>query len=379
MKRILEVSESVSQAVKLCRPDVIPVYPITPQTHIVERLADYISDGELDSAMIHTESEHSALSACIGAQATGARTFTASASQGIALMHEIIFIASTLRLPAVMAVANRTLSAPINIWNDHQDSISERDSGWIQLYVESGQEALDTTIMAYKIGEDQKVMLPVMVCLDGFTLSHVYEPVDVPEQQKVDMFLPRYRPKFILDPKKPITIGPVSFPDSFMHFKHQAQEAMNTALSVITTVNTEFETKFKRGYGDGLIETYRMEDAKLAIVAMGSICGTARIAVDQMRQKGKKIGLIKVKCYRPFPRNEIIKNAKKLKAMAVIDRNISLGYEGALYTDIRSALSRSNLIINNFIMGLGGKDVTLEDIKKVAGLLEKKQQPQWIL
>jgi pyruvate ferredoxin oxidoreductase alpha subunit len=379
MRRMIEVSEAVALGAKLCKPDVIPMYPITPQTHIVERLADYINDGELDSLMIHAESEHSAISACIGAQAAGARTFTASASQGLALMHEILFIASGLRMPIVMAIANRSLSAPINIWNDHQDSISERDSGWIQLYVESGQEALDTTIMAYKIAENAKVMLPVMVCLDGFTLSHVYEPVDVPEQQKVSSFLPSFRPRHKLDPKKPITIGPVAFPDSFMYFKQQQQEAMNEASQVINTVNAEFQTKFKRGYGNGLIENYRMEDAKYAIVAMGSCCGTVRVAIDELRQKGKKIGMIKLKCYRPFPRNDILKAARKVKAMAVIDRDISLGYEGAVYTDVKSCLAKSNIIINNFIMGLGGKDITLQDIKKIAGQLEKTKQLQWVL
>ncbi|MFH0979187.1 MAG: transketolase C-terminal domain-containing protein [Candidatus Woesearchaeota archaeon] len=376
MRKVLEASEAVAQAVKLCRPDVIPMYPITPQTHMVERLADYINDGEMDALMIDTESEHSAISACIGAQAAGSRTFTATASQGLALMHEVLFIASGMRMPIVMAVANRTLSAPINIWNDQQDSISSRDSGWIQLYVESGQEALDSTIMAYKIAE--KVLLPVMICLDGFTLTHVFEPVDIPAQQKVDGFLPTYKPRYFLDPKKPITMGPIGFPDSFMHFKEQQQEAMTEALSIISIANTEFQTRFGRSYGNGLIETYRTEDAKQAIVAMGTACGTAKVAIDELRKKGKKIGLIKIKSYRPFPRNEIIKATKKMNAIAVIDRDISLGFEGALLTDVRSTLQKSKIIINGYVMGLGGKDITIQDIKKLAGQLEKQRTTQWM-
>jgi len=238
----------------------------------VERLADYINDGDLDSEMIHSESEHSAISSALGAQATGVRTFTATASQGLALMHEILFVVSGMRLPVVMAVANRTLSAPINIWNDHQDSISARDSGWLQFYVESAQEALDTIIMAYKIAENKNVLLPVMVCLDGYTLSHVYEPVDIPSQKQVDIFLPKYKPiHAFLDPKKPITQGPIAFPDTFMELKKMQQDAMEFSLPIIEKVNREFKTTFKRSYGDGLIETYKIEDAKNAIIGMGSI------------------------------------------------------------------------------------------------------------
>jgi pyruvate ferredoxin oxidoreductase alpha subunit len=379
MKRVIEASEAVAQGVKLCQPQVIPMYPITPQTHIVERLAEYINDGHLESHMIHVESEHSAISAALGAQATGVRTFTATASQGLALMHEILFIVSGLRLPVVMAVANRALSAPISIWNDHQDSISARDAGWIQLYVESSQEALDSVIMAYRIAEHSKVMLPVMVCLDGFTLSHVFEPVDIPEQSKVNSFLPSFKPRYTLNPEKPITVGPIGFPNTFMNFKYQQQEAMHNASSIISTVNSEFQTKFKRGYGNGLIETYMIDDAKVAIVCMGTVCGTARVAIDEMMKEGRKVGLIKLKCLRPFPRNDLVKLTKKLKSMVVIDRNISLGYEGAVYTDIRSALYKSKVIVNGYVMGLGGRDITVQDIKKIVGQSDKARQSQWIL
>lgn len=343
----------------------------------MERLADYINDGDLDSLMLHAESEHSAISAAVGAAAAGARTFTATSSQGLALMHEILFIASGLRLPIVMAVANRTLSAPINIWNDHQDSISERDSGWIQLYVESAQEALDTVLMAFKVGE--KVALPVMVCLDGFTLTHVFETVDVPEQSKVDSFLPGYKARYRLDPKKPITVGPIGFPDSFMHFKHQVQEAALSSASVISSVATEFQTKFKRSYGNGLIDAYRMDDARSCILCMGTISGTARFAVDELRKKGRKIGLIRLKCLRPFPKNDLVRLARNIKAVAVLDRDISLGFEGAVATDLRSALCKSKMIINNYIVGLGGKDVRPGDFTRIAAELDKQRQMQWIL
>ena len=224
MRKLIETSDAVAQAAMLCRPLVIPMYPITPQTHIVEKLASLISDGNLDAEMIHTESEHSAMSAAIGASAAGVRVFTATASQGLALMHEVLFIASGMRFPIVMAVANRSLSAPINIWNDQQDSIAERDSGWIQFYVETAQEAMDTTIMAYKIAENKDVLLPVMICIDGFTLSHVFEPVDIPEQKAIDRFLPKYEPGDKLDVKNPKSFGPIAFPDTFAGFRKMQDE-----------------------------------------------------------------------------------------------------------------------------------------------------------
>ncbi len=344
----------------------------------MERIADFIYDGEFDAELIDVESEHSALSACLGAQATGVRTFTATASQGLALMHEILFIVSGMRLPVVMAVANRELSAPINIWCSHQDSISSRDSGWIQLYVESAQEALDTLIMAYKIAENKKVLMPAMVCLDGFTLSHVYEPVDIPRQKAVDSFLPSYKPLYKLDPEKPLTMGPIGFPDSFMYFKQDQQKAMLNSIGVIKDVSREFKNKFKRGYGDGLIETYKTNDAKAAIVAMGSICGTARIAVDELRKKGKGVGLVKVKCFRPFPKNELVNAVKNLKVLNIIDRDISLGEEGALFSDIKSALFDKKMTINGFIAGLGGRDITKKDIEKMI-LTKKQSKTEWLL
>jgi pyruvate ferredoxin oxidoreductase alpha subunit len=379
MKTVIEASEAIAQGVKLCKPAVIPMYPITPQTHIVERLAEYINDGILKSEMIHAESEHSALSAALGAQATGVRTFTATASQGLALMHEILFVVSGMRLPVVMAIANRALSAPINIWNDHQDSISARDSGWIQFYVESAQEALDSIIMAYKVAEDHNVLLPAMVCLDGFTLSHVYEPVDIPKESEVNRFLPKFNPLYKLDPSNPVTMGPVGFPDSFMEFKLQQQEAMKNALPVIKKTNVDFKKKFGRGYGNGLIETYKMNDAKYAVVAAGTVCGTSRVVVDELRKHGKKVGLIKIKCFRPFPNDSLMKACSRLKGIAVIDRDISLGQEGAIYSELRSLVYDKDIVINGFIAGLGGRDVTKAHIKKALLSSDKKRKTEWLL
>ncbi len=366
MKKVIEASTAAAIGVKLSRPEVIPMYPITPQTHIVERLAEFINDGELDADMIHVESEHSAISAAIGSQATGVRTFTATASQGLALMHEVLHIVSGMRLPVVMEVANRALSAPISIWNDHQDSISARDTGWIQLYVESAQEALDTVIQAFKITEDKNVLLPAMVCLDGFTLTHVFEPVDVPSQVSVDKFLPKYKPSFCLDPKKPITMGPIAYPNSFTEFKEAEHLAMKNTLKIIKDTNIQFKKQFGRGYGDGLIETYRLKDAKYAVVCMGTIVGTSRVVIDKLRKKGKKVGLIKLRSFRPFPFEEMLKVTKGLKAIAVADRNISLGQEGALFSEIKSALyGKSKTIVSGFIVGLGGRDVKEETIEKM--------------
>ena len=349
------------------------------ETHIVERLADYINDGELDAEMIHVESEHSALSAALGAEATGVRSFTATASQGLAYMWEVLYIVSGMRMPVVMAVANRALSAPINIWNDHQDSIGARDSGWIQLYIESAQEALDTIIMAYKIAENKKVLLPVMVCLDGFTLTHVYEPVDIPTQQQVDKFLPHYKPLYKLDSQKPLTMGPISFPDTFMNFKKQQEEAMQNSIPIIKQVNKDFKTDFNRNYGNGMIETYKLNDAKYALLAMGSVCGTARVVVDELRGQGKKVGLIKLKCFRPFPERDLFLVTKKLKGIAVIDKDISLGNNGALFIETRNALYGSKIKITCSIAGLGGRDITPQHLKKAFQNIEKTEKTEWML
>ncbi len=378
MKRIVETSEAVALAAKITRIKVFPMYPITPSTHIPEKIAEYIFNGEMDCQMIDVESEHSALSACVGATAAGARTFTATSSQGLAFMFEILPIASGMRLPIVMAVANRALSAPINIWNDHSDSVSCRDQGWIQLWVESAQEALDTTIQAYKIAENKKVQLPVMVNLDGFTLSHVFEPIEEPEQKKVDDFLPEFSPENILDTSNPKTFGPIAFPDSFMEFKKMQQDAMLESKGIIQKTNSEFKKSFGRSYGNGLVETYKIEDAKFAVLGMGTLCGTARVAIDQLRKKGIKAGLIKIRSLRPWPTKEIEDAAKDLEGIAVIDRHVSLGFEGPLATDIRSTGYCADIQINSYIAGLGGRDITLKHLEKAVMDLKNKKSGSWL-
>ena len=382
VKKVIEASEAIAEAVKLCSPAVVPMYPITPQIHIVEHVASFINNGEMDAEMIHSESEHSALSSALGAVATGARIFTATSSQGLALMHEILFVVSGMRLPMVMVIANRALSAPINIWNDQQDSISERDSAWIQLYAESSQEALDTVIQAFKIAEDKNVLLPVMVCIDGYALSHVFEPVDIPTKATVNRFLPKYKPTHAyLDPKKPMTLGPVAFPNTYMYFKKDQQKAMLNALSVIKKVNSDFKRRFKRGYGDGLIETYKIEDAKYAVVGMGTVCGTSRVVIDKLRKEGKKVGLIKIKSFRPFPGEDLVKITKKLKALTVFDKDISFGSNGALFTEIRATLCGKKKIISGFVIGLGGKDITPEMIEKAINktMKSKDSSEEWMI
>ncbi|MDD5148136.1 MAG: transketolase C-terminal domain-containing protein [Candidatus ainarchaeum sp.] len=379
MKKVEESSIAVAIGAKLARVQVFPMYPITPSTHIQEQIAEYVNSGELEAELIDVESEHSALSAAVGAVAAGSRTFTATSSQGFALMFEVLPIASGMRLPIVMAVANRALSAPINIWNDHSDSVSARDQGWIQLYVESGQEALDTTIQAFKIAEDKNVLLPVMVNLDGFSLTHVFEEIDEPEQKEVDAFLPAYKPEHFLDVKNPKTFGPIAFPDSYMEFKKQQQDAMIKSLETIKKVNSEFAKKFGRPYGNGLIDTYKMADAKFAIIAMGTVCGTARVVVDELRKKGKKAGLIKLRCLRPFPTEDLLRATKGLKALGVIDRHVSLGFEGPLFADLKAVLN-SNLKMAGFIAGLGGRDVSMKHLHKVFSEIEKaKPKGSWLL
>ncbi|MFC1741526.1 pyruvate ferredoxin oxidoreductase [Nanoarchaeota archaeon] len=376
VKKVTEASQAVAEAVRLCRPAVIPVYPITPQTHIPERISDFVNNGEFDCEMIYVESEHSAISAALGASATGVRSYTATASQGLALMHEILHVVSGMRLPVVMNVANRALSAPINIWNDHQDSMSARDTGWIQLYVESSQEALDTTIMAFMIAEDHKVLLPTMVCLDGFTLSHVYEPVDIPDPKTVDRFLPKYVPLFKLDTKKPVTMGPIGYPDSFMDFKHQQQEAFDNSLDIIKNVNSAFKKSFGRSYGDGLLEPYMFDDAEYVFMGMGTICGTARVVIDKLRKAGKKVGMLKMKCFRPFPEQELLTALKDKKAVAVFDRAMSFGHKGPVFAELGSAFcdQQKKPILHSFIAGLGGRDVTLDHIEGAFNTIIKEKQ-----
>ena len=358
----LEVSLAVSEAAKLARPDVIAAYPITPQTHIVEELSQMVADGDLDAEYIMVESEHSAMSACCGAAATGARTFTATASQGLALMHEILFVASGLRLPIVMVVANRALSAPLSIWGDHSDVMSERDAGWIQLFAETGQEAFDLTVMAFKIAEDKRVLLPVEVNIDGFTLSHVVEPIEIESQADIDAFLPTYEPQVILDPEKPVTIGPVGFPELYTEIKKQQNEALIGSYPVILEVWDEFTQKFGRTYRP--VESYRTEGAEVLLNMAGAISGTARVAIDTMRDEGRKVGMIRTRLWRPYPFDDIRAAVKGVKAVAVVDRALSFGGPGGpMCSELRSALYPldEKPVVTGYVAGLGGRDVTIEN------------------
>ncbi len=361
-KTILEGSRAVAEAVKLCKPKVIAAYPITPQTHIVEELASMVANGEIDAEYIKVESEHSAMSACVGASASGVRTYTATSSQGLALMHEILYIASGMRLPIVMTNANRTLSAPINIWNDQQDSMGQRDTGWIQLFAETNQEASDLIIQAYKIAENHDILLPIMVCMDGFTLTHTVEPVDIPEHHEVDEFLPDYKPLYKLDSENPMTFGPIAFPDSYMDFRKMQWDAMGRARGVIKETASEFREKFKRSAGDGLIEKYNMENARYALVAMGSVCGTIKDVID-----GTDVGLVRIVSYRPFPVEELRAALKGVKSVGVIEKDVSIGIGGALWIELKALIENP---CYGFVAGLGGRDIKLSDINKIIGDLK---------
>jgi pyruvate ferredoxin oxidoreductase alpha subunit len=380
MHHVVEGSHAIAEAARQCRPGVIAAYPITPQTHIIEKLSEMVSEGKLDSEFINVESEHSAMSACIGASASGVRTFTSSSSQGLALMSEMLFVASGLRLPVVMAVANRALSSPLSIWNDHSDTMAQRDSGWIQIYCESSQEAYDSTIQAFRISE--KVYLPVMVCVDGFTISHVFEPVSFIDDEKAGSFAGEFKPKFKLDPQKPVTMGPITMPDSYMHFKKQQHDSMMASKNEIKKTNLEFAKRFGRKYGDGLIETYKIEDAEYAILGMGSLCSTARVAVDELRKKGRKIGLIKIRAFRPFPSDELKIAAKNLKGIAVFDRAISPGNSGPLYNEVKSSLSASlslsNIKLNSFITALGGRDINVKMLSDAVEKIGRSKEVDWL-
>jgi|TARA_B100002003_G_scaffold251749_1_gene297213 pyruvate ferredoxin oxidoreductase alpha subunit len=379
---VMDGNGAVVEAVRLCDVQVIAAYPITPQSHISEGLAKAAANGEIDSEYIKVESEHSAMSACIGASATGTRVFSATASQGLALMHEMLFAAAGLRLPIVLVNCNRALSAPLNIQNDQQDSITERDSGWIQLYCETAQESLDTTVQAYKIAENPSVMLPVMVCLDGFVLTHTVEPVDVPGKDTIKKFLPDFDSKIFLNPKKPMTIGAFAGSDSYTEFRHENEEAIQRSLKVIKDVDKEYGKLIGRGYG--LIEEYKTDNADVILITLGSVAGTIKEVIDESEYGST--GLIRVKCYRPFPKNELLKALSKAKVVAVIEKDISLGLgEGALYSEIKGLLYNSNNKPKalNFIVGLGGRDVTSKYVKEIIynsnkALDSKVQEVTWV-
>jgi pyruvate ferredoxin oxidoreductase alpha subunit len=355
----IEVSNAVAIAAKLANIDVVAAYPITPQTHIVEDLASLVANGELDASYIPVESEHSAMSACLGAAATGARTFTATASQGLALMNEVLFVASSMRFPIVMAVANRALSAPISIWSDHSDAMSVRDTGWIQIFAVSGQEVFDNIICAFRIAEDHRVLLPVMVHLDGFYLSHMIEPIEIAEPAEVDKFLPSPVYPLPLDPAKPVTMGGFGLPNIFTEFKKAHDVALTGAKAVVEQCWQEFGDAFGRYYSP--IEGYRCEDARVIMLIMGSFSETLRSAVDSLRGKGEKVGLATLRLWRPFPFAEVRKVVKKAQTLIVVDRALVTGGPGGpVASEVKSALYHlaQKPDVVNFVAGLGGRDIS---------------------
>ncbi|MDB4349530.1 pyruvate ferredoxin oxidoreductase [Omnitrophica bacterium] len=378
-KLVITGNHTVSYGAKLSKAEVIAAYPITPQTEVVEKLSNMVSDKELRAKFIKVESEHSAMAACIGASAVGARAFTATSSQGLALMHEMLHWAANARLPVVMANINRSMGPPWNIWADQTDSLAQRDTGWLQFYCESNQEILDSIIQAYKVCE--KILLPGMVVLDAFLLSHTSEPVDIPPQELVDEYLPGYNPRYKLDVNEPHTFGGLTGPDWYYELRYKIQNAMEEALDVIKDADREFKDTFGRGYG--LIEEYRSSDADTLLIVSGSMSSTAKDAVDMMRAKGEKVGLCRMRVFRPFPKDEVRRVAKKAKRIGVIDRNISFGSEGIFFQEVKSALcnEKNRRPIYGFIAGLGGRDVVIDDFKKIVGDLKEGKKAgdiRWI-
>ena len=362
----MEVSIAVSEAVKMAKADVIAAYPITPQTHIVEHLAELVAQGELDAEYIPVESEHSAMSACLGSSAVGARTFTATAGQGLELMHEVVYVASSMRLPIVMAVANRALSAPLSVWGDHSDVMAVRDVGWIQIFVENGQEAVDNTLCAFRIAEDRRVLLPVMVHLDGFHLSHMVEPLLFPDQKEVDEFLPPNNYPYPLNPNKPVTMGDFAPPVVYTEAKWAQEINVEKSKDTILDVWKQFGDKFGRYYKP--VETYRAEDCDTLLMTMGSFSETAMMAIDKMREAGKKIGLFRIRLWRPFPYEEVRQTAKNAQTLIVLDRAISLGgVGGPVASEMRNALyplaQRPKVV--GFVGGLGGRDISPADFETI--------------
>ncbi|HAR95235.1 MAG TPA: pyruvate ferredoxin oxidoreductase [Deltaproteobacteria bacterium] len=362
----IEVSLAIAEAAKLARTEVIAAYPITPQTHIVEHLSELVADGELDADYITVESEHSAMSACCGASAAGARVFTSTSGQGLELMHEIVFIASAMRLPIVMATANRALSAPLNIWNDHSDIMAARDCGWIMLFCTNGQEALDSTIMAFRMAEDRRVSLPVMVNIDGFGLTHVVEPIEFPAQEDVDDFLPPLDPVFTLYPDHPVTMGAYAVPEIYTECKFAQETALAGSKSVIAEVMEEFGRKFGREYS--LVETYNTDAADMIFIGLGSYNENIRTAIDKLKEQGKNAGLLNLRLFRPFPAEEIAAVLKDAKRIAVVERVMPAGAtNGPLYNELASLIYRTGLdpLMKDYIVALGGRDVMPENFMDI--------------
>ena len=366
MLRQTEGSRAVAETVALCRPEVIAAYPISPQTHIVEGLSRIVKSGALAPCeFLNVESEFSAMSACIGASATGARTYTATASQGLLFMAEALFNASGLGLPIVMTVANRAIGSPINIWNDHSDAMSQRDSGWIQLYAESNQEALDLHVQAFRLAEELSV--PVMVCMDGFVLTHAHERVDVPTQEQVDAFLPPFEPRQVLDPDDPMTIGAMVGPEAFTEVRYLMHAKQMLALDAIPAIAGEFAATFGRESG-GLVRGYRIEDADTVVVALGSVLGAIEDVVDELREQGEHVGALAVRCFRPWPLEEVRAALGHAERVVIVEKALAVGAGGIVGPNVRLALEGrvgGDVIVHDVVAGLGGRPVTSASLRRL--------------
>jgi len=374
MLKQIEGSQAVAEAVGLCRPEVICAYPISPQTHIVESLGRMVSTGALERCeFINVESEFAAMSVAIGASAAGARAYTATASQGLLFMAEAVFNASGLGLPIVMTVANRAIGAPINIWNDHTDTMALRDCGWIQLFAESNQEAVDLHIQAFRLAEELSV--PVMVCMDGFILTHAVERVDMPSQEQVDAWLPEYEPRQVLDPSDPVSIGAMVGPEAFMEVRYLAHVKQRQALDLIPAWAREFEEVFGRPAG-GLVRSYRCEDAEMIVVSMGSVLGTLKDTVDELRERGEKVGVLGIHCFRPWPSAAIREALAGAKRVLVVEKSLAVGLGGVVAANVAGAYHGHDADVHTVIAGLGGRAITRESLRKLleagmAGQLER--------
>ncbi|MBN3036929.1 MAG: hypothetical protein JW834_00610 [Candidatus Diapherotrites archaeon] len=376
MENLITGNEAAAWGARLSRVECIPNFPITPQTEIIETLAQWIADGDMDADFWTLESEHSVLSAAIGSEATGARTFTATSSQGLVLMHEVMYIASGMRLPFVMATVSRGLSAPITLWSDHNDFLANLNTGWLMFHAQNNQEILDSIIMAYRIAEDNKVLLPAMVNMDGYVLSYTKEPVEFPAQAKVDKFLGKYRPKHaFFDAKNPLVQGPaVLLPHDYTYFRYQHDTAARNALSVTRKACEAFRKQFGREYG--LLESYKCDDAKTILVTQGSISTTAKAAVNAMRKKGKKVGLLRLRLIRPWPAKDVARELANAEHVAVLDKNVAPGQGGIMSPHVKAALFEygAKPIVTSFIMGLGGNPESVGMFEEAVRLAEKDKR-----
>ena len=362
-RRMVTGDYAAAWGAMVSRPQVIAAYPITPQTMIIEHLSEFLAAKKLDAELMRVESEHSALSAVIAAEATGVRTYTATSSQGLALMHEPLFVAPPMHLPVVMSVVNRTVAAPLGIWVEHNDTMPQRDTGWMQVYVEDAQEALDMVLQAYRVAEHREVELPMMVCMDAFLVSHTIESVDLVGQESADAFLPAYKPVHAyLDPERPLVLGAASPPEYIQEVRWETDLRMRKAAEILEDVDREFGRAFGRSYG-GALETYRLEDAEVGLVTLGTVTSVARDVVDLLRDQGEKVGLLKLRYFRPFPAERLRDATEHLHALGVYDRAVSFGVGGPTYIETRNALYDSHKIpIHGFLAGLGGRDVTGDDV-----------------